>query len=206
MGSPAHSGDGDITACSRTMIRVAVVDDHYAIRLGLNAALASQPDMEPVGAVSSAAELTPLLYRTAPDVVILDYRLPDEDGLSVCLRIKADAVAPALLLHSAFADDWLTVPAILAGADGVLHKGSTGTQLADAIRTIAAGRPYLPAVAPDVLAASGETLAPEDRPILGMLIHGTPRHEIARTLRLDPSDLRGRLARMLDALRNPAAK
>jgi DNA-binding NarL/FixJ family response regulator len=188
------------------MIRVAVVDDHYAVRLGLNAALTAQPGMEPIGAAASAAELTPLLYRTVPDVVILDYRLPDEDGLSVCLRVKADAVAPALLLHSAFADDWLTIPAILAGADGVLHKGSTGTQLADAIRTVAGGRPYLPPVAPDVLAASGEILAPEDRPILGMLIHGTPRQEIARTLRLDPADLRGRLARMLDALRNPAMR
>jgi DNA-binding NarL/FixJ family response regulator len=188
------------------MIRVAVVDDHYAVRLGLNAALTAQPDMEPVGAASSAAELTPLLYRTVPDVVILDYRLPDEDGLSVCLRVKADAVAPALLLHSAFADDWLTIPAILAGADGVLHKGATGTQLADAIRTVAGGRPYLPPVAADVLAASGEILASEDRPILEMIIHGTPRHEIARTLRLDPADLRGRLARMLDTLRNPAMR
>ncbi len=189
----------------RGMIRVAVVDDHYAVRLGLNAALTAQPDMEPVGAVASAVELTPLLYRTAPDVVILDYRLPDEDGLSVCLRLKAEAVAPALLLHSAFADDWLTVPAILAGADGVLHKGATGMQLAEAIRTVAAGRPYLPPVSPDVLAASGETLTPEDRPILGMLIHGTPQHEIARTLRLEPAVLRARLAQMLAAVRNPSA-
>lgn len=188
------------------MIRVAVVDDHYAVRLGLNAALTAQPDMEPVGAAASAAELAPLLYRTVPDVVILDYRLPDEDGLSLCLRVKEDAVAPALLLHSAFADDWLTIPAILAGADGVLHKGSTGTQLGDAIRTVAGGRPYLPAVAADVLTASGEILAPEDRPILGMLIHGIPRQEIARALRLEPSDLRARLARMLDALRNPATR
>ena len=186
------------------MIRVAVVDDHYAVRLGLRAALNAQPDMQPVGAATSAAELTPLIYRTAPDVVILDYRLPDEDGLNICLRLKADALGPALLLHSAFADDWLTIPAMLAGADGVLHKGATGAQLADAIRTVAGGRTYLPPVPPDVLTASGETLDAEDRPILGMLIHGTPPNEIAHTLRLQPADLRARLAHMLTTLRNPA--
>ncbi len=186
------------------MIRVAVVDDHFAVRLGLNAALTAQPDMQPVGAAATAAELTPLLNRTAPDVVIVDYRLPDEDGLTVCMRIKAEPLAPALLLHSAFADDWLTVPAILAGADGILHKGADAAQLTDAIRTIAAGRPYLPAIAPEVLAASGETLDADDRPILGMLIHGTPQREIALTLRVEPRDLRARLERMLSVLRNPA--
>jgi DNA-binding response OmpR family regulator len=64
-----------------------------------------------------------LLYRTAPDVLVVDYRLPDEDGLSLCLRVGAGVAAPALLVHSAFADGWLTVPALIAGAHGVVHKG-----------------------------------------------------------------------------------
>ena len=54
------------------MIRIAVVDDHYAVRLGLQAALGAQPDMTAVGAAAWSAELAPLLYRTAPDVLLVD--------------------------------------------------------------------------------------------------------------------------------------
>ena len=186
------------------MIRVAVIDDHYAVRLGLDAALRVHPDMVPVGAVASAGELASLLYRTAPDVLIVDYRLPGEDGLDICLRLKSQVPAPALLMHSAFADDWLTVPAILAGADGIVHKGASGIELADAVRTVAAGGTALPPVTPELLAATAEALPPDDHPILGMLVHGVPRCEVARVMRLDPPALRARLARMLGALRAPA--
>jgi DNA-binding NarL/FixJ family response regulator len=129
------------------MIRVAVVDDHYAVRLGLEAALRAQPDMIPVGAAASAAELAPMLYRTTPDVLLVDYRLPDDDGLAICLRLEAEVSSPALIVHSAFADDWLTVPALIAGADGIVHKGASGQQLAEAIRTVADGRSALPEIA-----------------------------------------------------------
>jgi two-component system response regulator DevR len=92
--------------------------------------------------------VAPLLYRTAPDVLIVDYRFPDEDGLSVCLRVEAEAVSPALLVHSAFADGWLTVPALIAGADGIVHKGATGRELAEAIRAVAGGRSAMPTIGP----------------------------------------------------------
>jgi DNA-binding NarL/FixJ family response regulator len=187
------------------VIRVAVVDDHYAVRLGLEAALDAQPGMTPVGAVACAADVAPLLYRTAPDVLVVDYRLPDEDGLSLCLRIGAGVPAPALLIHSAFADGWLTVPALIAGADGVVHKGATGLEIAEAIRAVAAGRSALPTIVPELLAAAAEQLEPEDHAILGMLVHGLPQAEICHTLRIEPADLRTRRARMLAALRAPAA-
>ena len=161
------------------MIRIAVVDDHYAVRLGLQAALSAQPDMTAVGAAASSAELAPLLYRTAPDVLLVDYRLPDEDGLAICLRLASEVGAPSLIVHSAFADDWLTVPALIAGARGIVHKGATGQQLAEAIRAVAAGRTALPAIAPDTLLAAGESIGPDNRPILG---HADPRRTRSRNL------------------------
>ena len=186
------------------MIRIAVVDDHYAVRLGLQAALGAQPDMTAVGAAASSAELAPLLYRTAPDVLLVDYRLPDEDGLAICLRLASEVGAPSLIVHSAFADDWLTVPALIAGARGIVHKGATGQQLAEAIRAVAAGRTALPAIAPDMLVAAGESIGPDNRPILGLLIHGVPEAEICSVLGLGPEELRARRAQMLATLRAPA--
>jgi len=188
------------------VIRIAYVDDHYAVRLGLEAALHAQPDMIPVGAAASSAELAPMLYRTAPDVLLVDYRLPGEDGLEICLRLASEVGAPALIVHSAFADDWLTVPALVAGARGIVHKGATGQQLAEAIRAVAAGRTALPAIAQHVLVAAGESIDPDDRPILGMLIHGVPEPEICDVLRFAPAQLHARRARMLATLRAPAAE
>jgi two-component system response regulator DevR len=187
------------------MIRVAVVDDHYAVRLGLEAALRAQPDMTPVGAAASAAELAPMLYRTTPDVLLVDYRLPDDDGLAICLRLEAEVGSPALVVHSAFAEDWLTVPALIAGADGIVHKGASGQQLAQAIRTVAAGRSALPEIAPDLLVAAAETIDPDDQAILGLLIHAVPKAEICGVLGLTPAQLRARRSRMLATLRAPAA-
>lgn len=186
------------------MIRVAVVDDHHAVRLGLSAMLGAEPDMEAVGAATSVREAAPLLYRTAPDVVVVDYRLPDGDGLVLCQQIKLQAHAPAVLLHSAFADETLTIAAILAGADGVVHKGAPGRELAEAIRAVAVGATALPEIDHAVLRAGGEVLDAEDLPILGMLVHGTPQDEVARVLNLEAGELRDRLRRMLVALRGPA--
>jgi DNA-binding NarL/FixJ family response regulator len=186
------------------MIRVALVDDHYAVRLGLEAAISAQPDMTPVGAATRASEVAPLLYRTAPDVLVVDYRLPDEDGLSLCLRVRSQPLSPALLVHSAFADEWLTLPALVAGADGIVSKGGTGLQLAEAIRTVANRRSAMPAISPELLTAANEAVEPEDQGVLGMLVHGLPKDEIRHAMGLTPESLHARCARMLAALRVPA--
>jgi len=66
------------------VIRVAIADDHHAVRLGLHAAIRSEPGLVPVGAASDGRGLAPLLRTTDPDVVLLDYHLPDTDGLTLC--------------------------------------------------------------------------------------------------------------------------
>ena len=128
------------------MIRVAVVDDHHAVRLGLRAALLSEPGLEAVGSATSAAEADALLYRTRPDVVLLDYQLPGADGLTLCRRIKSDVPAPGVVLYSAFADAAMTVPAIVAGVDAIVHKASQTRDLFDAIRRAARGDTTLPEI------------------------------------------------------------
>jgi len=182
------------------MIRVAIVDDHHAVRLGLHTALRSEPGLVPVGAAADAAELAPLLYRSRPDIVVLDYNLPDIDGLTVCREIKAEALSPGVILYSAFADGSMTIPAIVAGADGILNKGVPARELFAAIREVVGGGDALPPVSPEQLHAAGAALDDEDLPILGMLVERTPTHDIADTLRIEHVTLKRRIGRMLDHL------
>ena len=182
------------------MIRVAIVDDHHAVRLGLHTALRSEPGLVSVGTAADAAELAPLLYRSQPDIVLLDYNLPDVDGLTVCREIKTAALSPGVILYSAFADGAMTIPAIVAGADGILNKGVPARELFAAIREVAGGGDALPPVSPEQLAAAGAALDDDDLPILGMLVDRTPVHDIADTLRIDHVTLNRRVGRMLDHL------
>jgi DNA-binding NarL/FixJ family response regulator len=185
------------------MIRVAIVDDHPAVRVGLETAVHSEWGLISVGSADQAEDVPALLYSTHPDVVLLDYRLPRHDGLSVCLTIKADAPAPAVVLYSAYADASLVVPAIVAGADGIVHKGAPARDLFGAIRTVAAGGSALPAVSGDLLNLAAAAVDPADLPILGMLVNRTPRRDIADTLHITSGTLRERVADMLRRLKLP---
>jgi DNA-binding NarL/FixJ family response regulator len=185
------------------VIRVAIVDDHPAVRIGLNAALRGEPDIEPVGSAGGAGELEPLLHRTRPDVVLLDYHLPGTDGLSICREIKSQELAPAVLIYSAFADDSLVVPAIVAGADGVVHKSAPPRELYEHLRAVARGEAALPPVSAAALRAAGDALDPEDLPVLGMLAERIAPAAIAGALRIDRSELTRRLDRMLARIKVP---
>jgi len=185
------------------MIRVAIVDDHPAVRLGLETAVRSEPGLVPVGGAETPEEVAPLLYRTRPDVVLLDYHLPRRDGLTLCREIKSRAPAPKVLLYTAFADPSLLVPAIIAGADGVLDKSLPSLELFEAIRRAARGEDLIPAPDPDLLELAGRGLDPEDLPILGMLMAREPRAGVARTLRLEPDELSRRVTGILRRLQAP---
>jgi len=86
------------------VIRVLIIDDHSAIRTGLEAALKHSPDVVPVGAGSDELELWPLFKRTAPDLVLLDYHLPGQDGLILCHRLKNTTLPPRVIIYSGYAD------------------------------------------------------------------------------------------------------
>jgi DNA-binding NarL/FixJ family response regulator len=108
-----------------------------------------------------------------------------------------------------YADDSLVVPAIIAGADGILPKSAPSLQLFETIRVIADGGTALPPLSADLLKIAGGLLDPEDVPILGMLVSRTARRDIANALQLNPDALARRIARMLNRLKahvGPAKK
>jgi DNA-binding NarL/FixJ family response regulator len=183
------------------MIRVLLVDDHIALRAGLTAVLNAEPGIVPLDAASSEADLWPALRRTRPDIVLLDYHLPGRDGLALCREIKRTMPPPKVLLYSAYAVASLAIPALLAGADGLVHKGAPATELYEALRMVAKGRRVLPPFSRELLDAAVARVDPDDLPVLGMVLDETPRGDIAITLRIDPRALDARIECMLERLR-----
>jgi DNA-binding NarL/FixJ family response regulator len=183
------------------MIRLLIVDDHPAMRAGLTAVLRAEPGIIPLATASSESDLVPTLNRTKPDVVLLDYHLPGADGLKLCRRLKREIPAPGVLLYSAYADSSMVVPAILAGADGLLNKSAPAPELYDALRAVARGDRVLPPVPRELLESAGERIDPNDLPILAMMVDGVPLDEIAEALREPVRDVSRRLDGMIERLR-----
>jgi DNA-binding NarL/FixJ family response regulator len=183
------------------VIRILIVDDHPAMRAGLTAVLRAEPGFVPLDAAASVADLWPTLNRTRPDVVVLDYHLPGDDGLVLCRRIKRQLPAPAVLLYSAYADGSLTIPARLAGIDGFVSKAAPASELYDAIRRLARGERVLPPISRETLDHAGNRLGPDELPILGMTIDDTPLLEIAATLGIEPTEVAHRIDRMIKRLK-----
>jgi DNA-binding NarL/FixJ family response regulator len=123
------------------MIRVLVVDDHPVLRAGLEAVLRAEPGFRCVGGAADGSEMWTLLRRGRPDVVVLDHRLGDEDGIQLCLQIReAERNAPAVLLYTADPSPAVERSAVAAGAHGIVDKAVDVGVLFDAIR-VAGRRP-----------------------------------------------------------------
>jgi FixJ family two-component response regulator len=194
-------------------IAVAVVDDHHAIRAGLEAAIASRPGLVCVGTASGIEQVAPLLYRARPDVVILDYHFPRSNGLRLCRQIRRDPVAPAVVIYSAYVDVSLVVPAMVAGAGALVDKGAPVRDLFEAIRTVAAGGSWLPLPIPELLSAARDALDAGDRALFDEIVSGgaTPA-TVASGLGVTRSELDARIDEMVERLSpgvpvsSPAAK
>ncbi len=119
--------------------------------------------------------------------------------------MKASRPAPRVILYSAFADASMTVPAIVAGADGLVHKSALPQELFEAIREVAGGGAALPPVSPQLLEAAGLQLDADDLPILAMLLDRTDARDIAATVGIDDPQLKQRVRRMLARLKVPVA-
>jgi DNA-binding NarL/FixJ family response regulator len=121
------------------MIRVLVVDDHPVLRAGLEAVLRAEPGFRCVGGAEDGATMWVLLRRTRPDVVVLDHRLGEEDGIELCRELRAEPEPPSVLLYTADPNTPLERLALEAGASGLVDKAIDVGALFDAIRV--AGRP-----------------------------------------------------------------
>jgi DNA-binding NarL/FixJ family response regulator len=190
---PVHEPSG--------VLRVLTVDDHAVVRSGIVALLASEEGIEPVAAVGGCSAGLAAFEQLQPDVVIADFRLPDGDGLALCRRLERDDWPSRVLVFSGFASAELAVAATIAGAGGVLGKGTAGELLLAAVRAVAAGGMPAPTIPGGVLRAAAERLDPEDLPIFGMRLEGTAASDIAAVLRRDRGDVEDRIDRIVSTLK-----
>jgi DNA-binding NarL/FixJ family response regulator len=179
------------------VVSVLVVDDHPALRVGLERLLDQEPGYRLLGAVSSEAELAVALQRHRPDVVVMDYALTRGDGLSACFRLKQRPRPPGVVLYSAYADDIFAVPATLAQADAIVSKSDPVEVLLTAIDAVAVGETQVPSPDPEVIEAASSRLDAEDLPIVGMLFARVRVADIATTLGLEPREVRSRALRII---------
>jgi DNA-binding NarL/FixJ family response regulator len=181
--------------------RIAVVDPQPAVRAGLTMLLRTEPGLVPVGAAAGAHDGARLADRLRPDVVLLEPRLLDGDGLGLCRRLRARTDAPRVILYHGEPDPALALVARVAGADGIVDKSAEPGELFDAIRLVARGGSALPPVDAEQLDAAAQRVAPEDLALLAMLADGAGVTDVAEALRLDPRRVARRTERLLGRLR-----
>ena len=124
-------------------IGVFLLDDHEIVRRGVRELLEAEADIKVVGEAGTAESALARIPALRPDVAILDVRLPDGDGVSVCREIRSQMPEVACLMLTSFGDDEALFDAIMAGAAGYVLKQIHGTDLVGAVRTIAAGESLL---------------------------------------------------------------
>jgi DNA-binding NarL/FixJ family response regulator len=121
------------------VIRVVLVDDQTLVRRGIRSLLELAGDITIAAEASDGEEAIPLIRRERPDVVLLDVRMPKQDGLAVLRALHADGVLPPTILLTTFDDDEALLEGVKAGARGYLLKDVSLELLTDAIRTVAQG-------------------------------------------------------------------
>ena len=180
--------------------RVVVVDDHEAVRAGLDRVLQRAPGVDAVAVLEDGGELFALLHNEPIDVVVLDYDLERGDGLSWCLRIKQRTSRVAVLIYSGYAGPGLVFAAGVAQADAVLSKAEPVDTLLNAVRRLAQGERLLGPPGPELFEAAVEKLEPEDLPLMALLIDGASPVAIAQALGRTEEDIIWRSRRIVGLL------
>jgi two-component system, NarL family, response regulator DevR len=191
-------------------VRVFLLDDHEVVRRGISDLLDAEPDLQVVGEASTAREALARIPALRPDVAVLDVRLPDGDGVTVCREIRSQMPQVACLMLTSFADDEALFDAIMAGAAGYILKQVRGTDLVNAIRTVAAGGSMLDAKAasqvmarlragaerPDPLSG----LSDQERRILDLIGEGLTNRQIGERLYLAEKTVKNYVSSLLAKL------
>ena len=198
------------------MIRALVADDQEIVREGFSALLATQPDIEVVAAAADGAEAVRLSREHAPDVVLMDVRMPVMDGIEATrqLCLGGEEPAPRILILTTFDLDEYVYDALQAGASGFLLKDVRAEALFEAVRVVAGGDALLaPAITrrliaefarlrprrelrPDELSA----LTPREKEVLGLLADGLSNREIAERLVLSDETVKTHVSHVLRKL------
>lgn len=197
------------------MIKVLIVDDQALVRGGFRSILDGQPDLEVIGEAADGLQAIELAASHRPDVVLMDIRMPQLDGISATSKIiSATTAPPKVLILTTFDHDEYVYRALQAGASGFLLKSAPPRELAGAIRTVAGGdallspeitrkliedyisRPHRPTTDP----VTFEELTPRETEVLRLLAHGLSNAEIARRLYLSEPTVKTHVTRMLTKL------
>jgi DNA-binding NarL/FixJ family response regulator len=187
-----------------TTTRCLAVDDHPAVRQGLRLLFGDAPDVELVGHVENGEEVLEAVERFQPEVVIMDVRQPGIDGISAVRRIAETSDSVKTVIFSAYGDKRLLSDALAAGARGYVMKGSPPEDLLRAIRTVAAGKPFVdPSLSPALLMSQVGPDAPlseREREILQLLAEGLHTEEVAKRIGLSTETVKADTKRAINKL------
>jgi two-component system, NarL family, response regulator DevR len=191
-------------------IRVFLLDDHEIVRRGLRELLEAESDIEICAEAGTAEEALARIPPTAPDVAVLDVRLPDGDGVEVCREVRSRHPEIKCLMLTSYSDDEALFEAIMAGASGYLLKQIRGTDLVDAVRRVASGQSLLdPSVTASVLERlrSGpetderlQRLTDQERRILDLIAEGLTNRQIAERVHLAEKTVKNYVSNLLAKL------
>lgn len=171
-------------------IRVLIADDHEMVRRGLRTFLDLHEDLNVVGEAASGEQCVELARTVRPDVILLDLKMPGDDGVTTLRNLKAEGNPARVLVVTSFTDLTQLVPAVRAGAAGVVYKNVDPAALANAIRTIHSGQFLVPPELALAMMAGPATpdrlghLTARERDVLAELALGRSNREIARSLTL----------------------
>lgn len=192
---------------STGIIRVLVVDDHAVLASSLAQALDAEPDLQVVGVAGSLEQAIGLVARTAPDVLLLDHRLPDGGGIDAVPELRAQCPAMAVVVLTASAAEHLMVTAVESGVAGFLSKTRSLGEVTAAVRAAAAGEAV---ISPEMLARllprfnrpgrpgrTGRTdLTEREREVLGLVSEGLTNAAIAERLCVSVHTVRNHVANL----------
>ena len=188
-----------------TPVRLLIADDHPIVRAGFEGMLAEKPDLEVVGEAGNGEEAVRLADQLRPDVVLMDLRMPEVDGVEAIGRIKEEHPHVNILVLTTYDSDADILRAIEAGATGYLLKDTPREELFRAIRAAARGEPVL---APSVTARlmqrakspSQAALSGREIEVLELVARGRSNRELAKDLHLSEATVKSHLIHIFDKL------
>jgi two-component system response regulator DevR len=193
-------------------LRILLVDDHEVVRVGVRALIERQPEMEVVGEAGTVREAVTQARQLAPDVVVLDIRLPGGNGLDACRQIKAHRPETRIIILTSFPDDEVLLDAIASGADGYVLKQIGSEELIHALERVGRGENLVdPALMDQVFAKMREMrrqerahafadLTGQEMQILARVAEGQTNREIGAALHLSEKTVRNYVSEILGKL------
>lgn len=187
---------------SKSSIRILIADDHYVVRMGLTALVETEPDLQVVGEAADGTQVVELYKKLEPDLVLMDLRMPQTDGVTATRKIREQFPNARILMLTTYDGDDDIHKALSAGAGGYLLKNSTRDSLIPAIRAVAAGQRWIPQEVASRLAARKmfEELTPRELGVLHQLAKGLANKEIADVLKISEHTVKDHLKSILGKL------